>query len=49
MESYLTNVGSAAAEFFNALAVEAEYFAAAVRAECKSIVGAPFSDLFDRV
>jgi 2-oxoisovalerate dehydrogenase E1 component alpha subunit len=48
METFLRGA-NAGDEFFDALAQEADAFAATVREQCKGLAGADLGDLFDRV
>jgi len=49
MEAYLRSAGVGDSDFFDALAADAEAFAVTVREDCRSLVGAPLVELFDRV
>jgi 2-oxoisovalerate dehydrogenase E1 component alpha subunit len=49
LEAYLRSAGVGDAEFFDALAEQADAFAATVRQECKGLQGLPISELFENV
>jgi hypothetical protein len=48
MEVFLRAAGLGDAEFFDALTVRADDFAAEVRRACKGIQGVPLAEMFDR-